>query len=127
MAGDVDRWIAQWTDDGVQMPPNEPFVESKENIYARVGPRMQAGPTDEMVITALETQSAGDIAFLKSILEAEDIIYFVQGEHVAQYIYHSVPMRVLVDKKELAKAREILKDVNLSTAYSGAKRFDSSK
>ena len=75
----------------------------------------------------LQTQSAGDIAFLKSILDAEGITYFVQGEHVAQYIYHSVPMRLLVDKEELVKAREILKDVKLSTAYSGFKRLEGSK
>ncbi len=67
VAGDVDRWIAQWTDDGVQMPPNEQFVEGKDNIYARVGARMQAGPTDEMVITALETQSAGDWAYSRGV------------------------------------------------------------
>jgi len=30
MASDVERWIAQWTADGVQMPPNEPFVEGRE-------------------------------------------------------------------------------------------------
>ena len=67
VAGDVDRWIAQWTDDGVQMPPNEQFVEGKDNIYARVGARMQAGPTDEMEITALETQSAGDWAYSRGV------------------------------------------------------------
>ena len=63
VAGDVDRWIAQWTDEGVQMPPNEPRVEGKENIYARVAANMAAGPTDEFVITPLETTSAGDWAY----------------------------------------------------------------
>lgn len=72
----------------------------------------------------LETQSAGDIAFLKSILDAEGVTYFIQGEHVAQFIYHSVPMRLMVWKDEVAKVHEILQDVNLSTAYSGLRRFD---
>ncbi|MEZ4615891.1 MAG: DUF4440 domain-containing protein [Caldilineaceae bacterium] len=67
IAGDVDRWIAQWTDDGVQMPPNEPFVEGKENIYARVGANMAAGPTDEFVITPLEITSAGDWAYSRGV------------------------------------------------------------
>lgn len=67
VAGDVDRWIAQWTDNGVQMPPNEPFVEGKENIYARASQRIQAGTTDEFVITPLEIQSAGDWAFSRGV------------------------------------------------------------
>ncbi|MCB0105009.1 MAG: SgcJ/EcaC family oxidoreductase [Caldilineaceae bacterium] len=67
IAGDIDRWIAQWTDDGVQMPPNEPFVEGKENIYARVGANMAAGPTDEFVITPLEITSAGDWAYSRGV------------------------------------------------------------
>lgn len=72
----------------------------------------------------LETQSAGDIVFLKSILDAEGITYFVQGEHVAQYIFHSVPMRLMVMKEEAARAREILTDTNLSSAYVGLNRYD---
>jgi len=70
----------------------------------------------------LETQSAGDLAFLKSILDAEEITYFVQGEHVAQFIFHSVPMRLMVKKEDVSKVKEILKGVNLSSAYSGLKR-----
>ncbi len=72
----------------------------------------------------LETQSSGDRAFLRSILDAEGITYFIQGEHVAQYIYHAVPMRLMVKKEDAAKAREILKDVKLSTTYGCIKRFE---
>ena len=67
IAGDVDRWIAQWTEDGVQMPPNAPFFEGKEHIYARVGANMAAGPTDELVITPLEITSAGDWAYSRGV------------------------------------------------------------
>lgn len=67
IAGDVDRWIAQWTDEGVQMPPGEPLVEGKENIYARVGANMAAGPTTDFVITPLETTSAGDWAYSRGV------------------------------------------------------------
>ena len=72
----------------------------------------------------LEIQNSGDLIFLKSILDAEGITYYVQGEHVAQFIFHSVPMRLMVKKQEVANAREILKDVRLSSAYSGLKRFE---
>ena len=72
----------------------------------------------------LEIQNSGDLIFLKSILDAEGITYYVQGEHVAQFIYHSVAMRLMVKKEEVTKVREILKDVKLSSAYSGLKRFE---
>lgn len=67
IAGDIDRWIAQWTEHGVQMPPNEPLVEGKENIYARVAANMAAGPTTDFVITPLETTSAGDWAYSRGV------------------------------------------------------------
>ena len=67
----------------------------------------------------LETQNAGDQAFIKSILDSEGITYFIQGEYVAPYLYHAVPMRLMVKKDEAAKAREILKDIELSSAYDG--------
>jgi SnoaL-like protein len=35
-AGDLDRWLAMWTDDGVQMPPDEPAAVGKDRIRARM-------------------------------------------------------------------------------------------
>jgi hypothetical protein len=69
-----------------------------------------------------EIHNAGDQAYLKSILDAEEITYFIQGEHVAPFIFHSVPMRLMVKKDQAAKVREILKDFKLSSAYGGLKR-----
>jgi len=84
--------------------------------------------TDEFIDyeLVLELHSAGDLAFLKSILDAEGITYFVQGEHVAQFIFHSVPMRLMVKKEDVARVKEILQGVNLTSAYSGLKRNESS-
>jgi gamma-glutamyltranspeptidase len=69
-----------------------------------------------------EIHNAGDQAYLKSILEAEKITYFIQGEHVAPFIFHSVPMRLMVKKDQAAKVRELLKDFKLSPAYGGLKK-----
>jgi len=66
VAGDPDRWIALWTDEGVKMPPDVPAIESTDQIYARAQ-RSMADPVDEMVITALETQSAGDMAYSRGV------------------------------------------------------------
>jgi len=67
----------------------------------------------------LSTHNAGDQAFIKSILEAEGITYYIQGEHVAPYLYHALPLRVMVKESEVAKAKEILRDVELAFTYGG--------
>jgi len=69
-----------------------------------------------------EIHNAGDQAYLKSILGAEGITYFIQGEHVAQFVFHSVPMRLMVKKDQAATVRELLKDFKRSSAYSGLKK-----
>jgi len=65
----------------------------------------------------LETYNAGDRAFLRSILDAEKISYYIQGETVAPYLYNALPMRVMVRKDQAQKARELLKDIKLSYSY----------
>ena len=68
-------------------------------------------------VPVLETHNAGDRVFLKSILDAEGITYFIQGETVAPYIFNALPMRLMVRKDEADKVREILKGVKLSYSY----------
>jgi len=67
----------------------------------------------------LSTHNAGDQALIKSLLDSEGITYFIQGEHVAPYLYHALPLRVMVKKEEAPKAREVLKNVKLSFSYGG--------
>ena len=68
-------------------------------------------------VPILETHNAGDRVFIKSILDAEGIVYFIQGEHVAPYLYNALPMRVMVKRDQADRAREILKDIELSYSY----------
>lgn len=72
----------------------------------------------------LETNNAGDMAFIKSILDSEGITYFIQGEYAAPFMYYAVPMRLMVKKDEAANVREILKDIELSSAYEGLNSSD---
>jgi Putative prokaryotic signal transducing protein len=75
----------------------------------------------------LEIHNPGDQAFIKSLFDAEGITYFCQGEYVAPYLFHALPVRLLVKKDQVAKAREILQDMEFTTAYSGLKRPAPSK
>jgi Putative prokaryotic signal transducing protein len=68
-------------------------------------------------VPILETHNAGDRAFLKSLLDAEGITYFIQGEYVAPYVFNALPMRLMVRKDQVEKARELLKNVTLSYSY----------
>ena len=72
-------------------------------------------------VPVLETHNAGDRVFLKSILDAEGITYFIQGETVAPYIFNALPMRLMVKKDQAARVRKLLKDFKLSPAYDGLK------
>jgi hypothetical protein len=71
----------------------------------------------------MEVHNAGDRVFLKSILDAESIDYFILGETVAPYIFHSVPMRLMVRREQAAAAREMLANFAQSPAYVGLKRM----
>ena len=79
---------------------------------------------DEFIeyVPILETHNAGDRVFIKSILDAEGIIYFIQGEFVAPYLLDAIPMTLMVKKDQAEKAREILRDIVLSYAISGDSR-----
>ncbi len=72
----------------------------------------------------LETHNAGDQAFIKSLLDSERITYFFQGEYVAPYLFHALPMRLMVKKDDAARARDILKDLEISSAYDGLNRIE---
>lgn len=76
---------------------------------------------DEFIeyVPILETHNAGDRAFLKSILDAESIVYFIQGEHVAPYVFNALPMRLMVKADQADSAREILKTFEMSYSYIG--------
>jgi len=69
-------------------------------------------------VSVLETHNAGDRVFIKSIFDAEGIVYFIQGENVAPYLFNALPMRVMVRKDQVEKAKDILKDIKLSYSYS---------
>ena len=78
-------------------------------------------PDDNEFELVLEIHNAGDQAFIKSLLEAEGIDYYIQGEHVAPYLYNALPMRLMVRKDQAATARELFKDFEASSAYGGLK------
>ena len=70
----------------------------------------------------MDIHNAGDRVFLRSLLDAEGIDYFIQGETVAPYIFHAVPMRLMVRKDQVEAVRERLDAFVQSSAYGGLTR-----
>ena len=61
----------------------------------------------EVVFT---TTLIDQILLVKSLLEAEQIPYFVQNEYIAS-IYARMPVRFMVSKQYADRVKEILKDI----------------
>jgi hypothetical protein len=72
--------------------------------------------------TVLEIHNAGDRAFLCSILDAAGIDFYIQGDTVAPYLFHSVPMRLMVRGNQVGTVNALLKRFVQSSAYAGLKR-----
>jgi uncharacterized protein (TIGR02246 family) len=68
-AGDAERWLALWAEDGVQLPPDEPPVEGKMAIAAKMRGLLNRFKFD-MTIQNIETHSAGDWGFVRGKYQA---------------------------------------------------------
>jgi len=62
----------------------------------------------------LITFNPADIAFIKSILGAEKIIYFFQGENFLRIQPLALPARLMVKTDQVEKTVEILKGMKLN-------------
>jgi hypothetical protein len=56
----------------------------------------------------------GDIAFIKSVLDAEGITYYFHGEHFNSMRPLALPARLMVIDNHVERAKDILKDAKLS-------------
>ena len=61
-AGELDRWLSLWTEDGVQMPPGEPPVVGKQRIRVRMQGVLGQFAFD-ITITNQEVAAADDWAY----------------------------------------------------------------
>lgn len=68
-AGDIERWLALWTEDGIQMPPNEPAIVGRDRIRARNRAVLDQF-TFDMTITNEEVGVARDLAFARGTYKA---------------------------------------------------------
>ena len=62
-AGDLERWMSLWTDEGIQMAPDAPRRVGKEQIRAAMQPGFDLFIMSDMVINTEEVQILGDQAY----------------------------------------------------------------
>jgi hypothetical protein len=92
-------------------------------LPSMVNAQMSTDPNTTEYEMVMEILNAGDRAFLRSILDGENIDYYIQGETVAPYIFHAVPMRLMVRSDQAINARILLDCFVQSHAYGGLKRM----
>ena len=74
-------------------------------------PQTSADEGGDEFVQVFSTYNQGEIAFIKSVLDGEDITYFFQGESSTMLIAAGAYARLLVKAEEAERAREILKDL----------------
>jgi Putative prokaryotic signal transducing protein len=71
---------------------------------------LKAEPEFVDIEEVLTTIDPGEIALIKSLLDAEEIPYLAQGEH-SHSLQSPIPVRFLVPKAHVVRAREVLEDL----------------
>jgi len=61
--GDMERWIALWTEDAIQMPPGAPSRVGKAEIRRAMQPLFERSRTSKMIIEPEEVRILGDRAY----------------------------------------------------------------
>jgi uncharacterized protein (TIGR02246 family) len=63
LAGDVKAMVALYTDDAIEMPPNQPAVRGRAAIEQYYVKEMAAAKLTAFALTHLETVASGDIGY----------------------------------------------------------------
>jgi len=69
------------------------------------------GSADEEFVEVYSTYHQGDISFIKSVLDGEDITYFFQGESSIMLIAAGAYARLMVKADEAPRVKDILQDL----------------
>jgi len=90
-----------------------PLVDSlEENNNSIIKEDFEIDP-DIKYVEFLETEDLSDIAFIKSILDGENIQYFFRGENM-KLIRPVDPVQLMVLEKDVDLVKDLLKDVKLN-------------
>lgn len=69
--GDLERWLALWTDDAIQMPPGAPRRVGRAAIRKAIQPQFDRCSIEEIAIQAEEICALGEWAFAHGVFAFE--------------------------------------------------------
>jgi len=72
-------------------------------------------------VQVLATHNAADISFIKSILDSEEVEYFLKGELFNQLEPPVQPATLMVRKDQVETANDLLRDLNVTFLISNPK------
>jgi len=72
-------------------------------------------------VQVLATHNAADISFIKSILDGEEVDYFLKGELFNQLEPPVQPAILMVRKDQVETANDLLRDLNVTFLISNPK------
>jgi uncharacterized protein (TIGR02246 family) len=78
-AGDMERWLALWVDDGIQMPPDAPRRVGKAEIRRGMRSQFDLYDTTKMAVHMEEVRILGEWAYSHGSYELE-LVPKVGGE-----------------------------------------------
>jgi len=73
LAGDANRWVAQWTEDPIALWPDRPAVKGASTLLEAITADFGALSFSEMEISTEEVEVAGEWAYARGT-------YFLNGE-----------------------------------------------
>jgi len=71
---------------------------------------------DSTFVKVLETDSLSDIALIKSVLDAEGVNYFIQGEN-AKFLQPMGPAILMVAKEDTGNVIKVLQELKLKFVW----------
>jgi hypothetical protein len=81
------------------------------DLVSELSPENKNDVSYVKLVEIFSTYNQGDIAFIKSILDGEDIHYFFSGESTIMMIAAGAYARLLVQTDDVQRAKEILQDL----------------
>lgn len=93
-------------------------------LVKELPPEPRPEPEEEHVdfVEILNSFNPADMAFIKSVLDAEGFTYYIKGENFSPILSWSSPQRLMVDRDQAQEVKDLLDEVELTFAATTGSR-----
>ena len=93
-----EDWVTKCSDCDVELTGKLPEEPEQESIKYR---------------KLMQVRNAGDVAFIKSLFEANSITYYVDADISSKCVICIQPATIMVDERQYDDAKELTKDLKI--------------